>query len=67
MTTTRLKMRILRRAEAGNLRALIYLLNRLCPEFAPRWRGAEDQPTAATTIIVRGGLTAETGSDRGWG
>jgi hypothetical protein len=59
-TVSQLKMRLLRSAERGSLRATEYLLNRLCPEFAPRWRVAEDQTpaaAAAAAIVIRGGLS----------
>jgi hypothetical protein len=56
-TTARLRLRILRAAENGSLRAAFYLLDRLCPEFAQARRAAQDPPPpATTTIVIRGGL-----------
>jgi hypothetical protein len=62
-TASSLKARILRAAENGSLRAMTYLTDRLCPEFAPKFRltGADDDTPLAiggsqTTIVIRGGL-----------
>ena len=64
-----IKARILRAAENGSLRAMIYLADRLCPEFAPTWKMPEGigngttvipgGPGGGTTIIIRGGLPDE--------
>ena len=64
----RLKDMLLRQAMNGNVRALTFLIDRLCPELpkpAMRLEGHEGPPLTQT-IIIRGGLPeppSETGAE----
>ena len=57
-TTAYLRMRILRSAEHGTIRAASWLLDRLCPEFSPP---RERVPAGAQqmTVIIHGAYPGE--------